>query len=192
MSQSFVKINFTIKHHIKDLSQVVSFAMWYGVRQRIRFQFKWVLQLYGSMYWCRSVCRRWIYGDGWDIIKLYTIEFNTSCIPTKFSLLLLESASTSHAASAFVTHTIFSHDSSHPTSVYSIHYIQPSTPEFIQISIFTILNILCSSTIQESRFDICLEVEELKLRNGKAIQESSLFYFPCHALIITNVDNLSW
>ena len=70
------------------------------------------------------------YGDGWDIIKLYTIEFNTSCIPTKFSLLLLESASTSHAASAFVTHTIFSHDSSHPTSVYSIHYIQPTTPEF--------------------------------------------------------------
>ena len=27
MSQSFVKINFAIKNHIKDLSQVVSFAM---------------------------------------------------------------------------------------------------------------------------------------------------------------------
>ena len=137
--------------------------------------------MYGSMYWCRSVCRRWIYGDGWDIIKLYTIEFNTSCIPTKFSLLLLESASTSHAASAFVTHTIFSHDSSHPTSVYSIHYIQPTTPEFNpDFHFHNILNILCSSTIQESRFDICLEVEELKLHNGKAIQESSLFYFfPC-------------
>ena len=65
----------------------------------------------------------------------------------------------------------------HPYTVYITFSLLRQN--LIQISIFTILNILCPSTIQESRFNICLEVEELKLHNGKAIQESSLFYFPC-------------
>ena len=115
------------------------------------------------------------YGDGWDIIKLYTIEFNTSCIPTKFSLLLLESPSTPHAASAFVTHTIFSHDSSRQHTVYITFIL--TTPEFTPEFHFD--NILCSSTVKESCFNIRLELQELKLHNGKAILESSLiFYFP--------------
>ena len=77
----------------------------------------------------------------------------------------------------------------HPYTVYITFSLLRQN--LLQISIFTILNSFGSSTIQESRFNICL----WRLRNWSSImarQSKKAPFYISHALIIINVYNLSW
>ena len=137
------------------------------------------------MYWCRSVCRRWIW---WWVGHYQIVHYWIQHIMHSNQILSPFTGVCLHFSCCFCfcdTYHFFTwlvpSDIRIQYTLHSAYYARIlSRFPFSQYSIFY---------APQKYKNICLEVEELKLHNGKAIQESSLFYFPCtyHHLCLQSI-----